>query len=394
MVGPRSKIFLRLGLVIVVGLAALGMRLYFANRHVIDQDEPTYLNAALKYTNYLRSGQYTWLAWDQNNYQHPVLSKILYGIVLLTQDPLAEMHEKNFDTGTPIQSAEGKDWGLAARYTSAVLGTLASLAVAVINPLAGLFFATQSLDVISTSVIGLEALPLLTSFLAGIFYLSWVKRITQEAPAKYAFAWLICSAVALGMTAASKYTYCVVGVAIAIHFILTSASQPRLRRYYPYLAAWAGIALVAFFIFDPYLWPHPVERLRKSLLFHASYSQSSNVTEDKLPFWQPLFWLGTPYVRVYQMYRHQLISSTRPADRPAGPDRPAGIVEAGKVLFHLAGKRTGVIARLADEMAAIHADRHGTPVRVSRPGRGDNLRMGTPCFCQGRSRQRIGYIER
>ncbi len=50
MVGPRSKIFLRLGLVIVVGLAALGMRLYFANRHVIDQDEPTYLNAALRYT--------------------------------------------------------------------------------------------------------------------------------------------------------------------------------------------------------------------------------------------------------------------------------------------------------------------------------------------------------
>ncbi len=227
--------------------------------------------------------------------------------MLLTQDPLAEMREKNFDTGTPIQSAEGKDWGLAARYTSAALGTLASLAVAVINPLAGLFFATQSLNVISTSVIGLEALPLLTSFLAGIFYLSWVKRITQEAPAKNAFAWLICSAVALGMTAASKYTYCVVGLAIAIHFILTSASQPRLRRYYPHLAAWAGIALVAFFIFDPYLWPHPVERLRKSLLFHASYSQSSNVTEDKLPFWQPLFWLGTPYVRVYQMYRHQFI---------------------------------------------------------------------------------------
>jgi hypothetical protein len=196
---------------------------------------------------------------------------------------------------------------LAARYTSAALGTLASLAVAIINPLAGLFFATQSLNVISTSVVGLEALPLLTSFLAGIFYLSWVKRISQEAPQKNAFAWLVCSGVALGMTAASKYTYCVVGLAIAIHFILTSASQPRLRRYYPHLAAWAGIALVAFFIFDPYLWPHPVERLRKSLLFHASYSQSSNVTEDKLPFWQPLFWLGTPYVRVYQMYRHRFI---------------------------------------------------------------------------------------
>ena len=307
MVEPRSKIFIRLGLIIAIGLVALGMRLYFANRHVIDQDEPTYLNAALRYTNYLRSGQYTWLAWDQENYQHPVLSKILYGIVLLTQDPLAEMHAKNFDTGMPIQSAEGKAWGLAARYTSAALGTLASLAVAALNPLAGLFFATQSLNVISTSVVGLEALPLLTSFLAGVFYLSWLKRISREAPKKTASIWLGLSALALGMTAASKYTYCVVGLAIVLHFILESTSHPRLRKYYSHLAAWAGLTLIAFFIFDPYLWPHPVERLRKSLLFHASYSQSSNVTEEKFPFWQPFFWLGSPYYRIYQMYKHQLI---------------------------------------------------------------------------------------
>jgi hypothetical protein len=307
MVGPRSKILIRLGLIIAIGLVALGMRLYFANRHVIDQDEPTYLNAALRYSTYLRSGQYTWLAWDQENYQHPVLSKILYGIVLLTQDPLVEMHVKNFDAGMPIQSAEGKAWGTAGRYTSAALGTLASLALAVFNPLAGFFFATQSLNVISTSVVGLEALPLLTSFLAGIFYLGWVKRISSEAPSKYASAWLFFSAVALGMTAASKYTYCVVGLAIIIHFFLTSLNQPRLRKYYPHMAAWAVLSLMAFFIFDPYLWPHPVERLRKSLLFHASYSQSSNVTEEPLPFWQPFIWLGTTYYQTYKMYRHQLI---------------------------------------------------------------------------------------
>ena len=73
------------------------------------------------------------------------------------------------------------------------------------------------------------------------------------------------------------------------------------------MAVWAGLSLVAFFIFDPYLWPHPVERLRKSLLFHTTYSQSTNVTEEPLPFWQPFIWLGTPFYRTYQMYRHQLI---------------------------------------------------------------------------------------
>jgi hypothetical protein len=43
---PRSKILLRLCLAIIVAVAALGMRMYFANRHAIDHDEPTYLNAA------------------------------------------------------------------------------------------------------------------------------------------------------------------------------------------------------------------------------------------------------------------------------------------------------------------------------------------------------------
>jgi hypothetical protein len=226
--------------------------------------------------------------------------------VLLTQDPLAEMHDRNFDTLMPIQSAEGKAWGLAARYTSAALGALASLALAVVNPLAGLFFATQSLSVISTSVVGLEALPLLTSFLAGVFYLKWVRQITGKAPSRYAFLWLASSAVALGMSVASKYTYAVVGLAILIHFVLASASQPRLRSYYAQLAAWTGLALLAFFVFDPYLWPHPVERLQKSLLFHASYSQSSNITEERLPFWQPLSWLSSSYYQVYRDYSQQL----------------------------------------------------------------------------------------
>jgi hypothetical protein len=301
----RSKIVIRAGLIVIVGLLALGTRLYIAQRHIIDQDEPTYLNAALRYTTLLRSGQFSKLAWDEQNYQHPVFSKILYGVVLLTQSPLAKMHNSNFATGTPIQEAEGKAWGLAGRYTSAIIGTMASLAVAVYDPLAGFFFATQSLNVISTSVFGLEALPLLTSFLCGLFYLRWVSQISQVALQKGTTIWLVLSAVAFGMTVASKYTYAVVGIAVLIHFSWISARQPRLRKYFPHLAAWAALSLIFFLIFDPYLWPDPVARLQKSLLFHARYSQSSTVTGVGFPFWQPFIWLSAPFYRNYEMYRLQ-----------------------------------------------------------------------------------------
>ncbi len=375
MVEPRSKIFIRLALVITIGLVALGMRLYFANRHVIDHDEPTYLNAALRYTNYLRSGEYTWLAWDQHNYQHPVLSKILYGIVLLTQDPLVEMHDKNFDTGMPIQSAEGRAWGLAGRYTSAALGTLASLAVAAINPLAGLFFATQSLNTISTSVVGLEALPLLTSFLAGIFYLSWVKQISSQAPGRYVSIWLGLSAVALGMTAASKYTYCVVGLAIVIHFFLTSAQATPAAKILPPYSSLGRISPDRFL---------PL----RSLPVATSGRTASKITVVPRQLF-PIFQRhrgNTPFLAALILAELTLLpgvpdlqaadqSCARYADRPACPDRPAGIVEAGKVLFHLAGNWPGVITRLADEMASVHADHHGSPVHLSRPGRPDNFLM-------------------
>jgi hypothetical protein len=303
---PRKLI--HLVLVLFVGLIALGVRLYFAERHVIDEDEPTYLKAAINYANILRAGDYSQLAWHEENYQHPPLAKILDGLVLLTQPPLAKMHNKYFDTGLPIQTAEGRPWGMAARYTSVILGTVTSMVIAIFDPLAGLFFATQSLVAISTSVVGLEALPLLTSFLCGIFYLRWCRQnLRADDSPKYAPVWLALSALTLGMTAASKYTYCIVGVAIILHFIITSIRQPKLRKLAPQFMVWAGFSLLAFFAFDPYLWPHPIQRLQKSLLFHVKYSESSNVSGAGFPFWQPLIWLSSPYYSFYPIYKNHIL---------------------------------------------------------------------------------------
>lgn len=306
---PSSKL-IRIYLVLIVGLIAAGVRFYFAERHVIDEDEPTYLKSSLSYANFLRAGNYEQVALYEVNKQHPPLSKILNGLILLTQPPLEKMHNKYFNTGIPIQNAEGKPWGMAARYTSVVLGTIASMLIAAFDPLAGFFFATQSLVAISTSVVGLEALPLLTSFLSGVFYLRWSKQSTQnEKPPKTTPAWLAFSAIALGMTAASKYTYSIVGMSVLLHYAITCFREPKLQRLFPQILAWAVISLLAFFVFDPYLWPDPLSRLRNSVLFHVGYTQSTTVSAAGFPFWQPLVWLSTPFYSLYPIYQGKIIFS-------------------------------------------------------------------------------------
>lgn len=58
----------------------------------------------------------------------------------------------------------------------------------------------------------LEPLPSLTSTLAVLFYVK--SRGTRKLN-----GWLFLSAAALGLTAASKYPYCIVGLAIAVDWL-------------------------------------------------------------------------------------------------------------------------------------------------------------------------------
>ena len=58
---------------------------------------------------------------------------------------------------------------------------------------------------------------------------------------------------------------------------------------------WGFIALIVFFISDPYLWPSPIERLKESILFHASYAQSAHVQQTGCTFSQPLVWLAQSF---------------------------------------------------------------------------------------------------
>ena len=100
------------------------------------------------------------------------------------------------------------------------------------------------------------------------------------------------SAVFLGMTAAGKYVHAVVGIAILFHFLLAVLRKELPRRLLLHMLGWGALSLVMFFVFDPYLWPHPIARLMKSVLFHQDFQDSRLVQMYSYPFWQPLRWLS------------------------------------------------------------------------------------------------------
>jgi hypothetical protein len=283
--------------VAAITVFALGLRIYASSRLEIDNDETTYLTSALKYTNYIREGKYSWLAWDETNYEHPSLYKIIYGVALLPEPPLDKIQQSDFIDNTPITQAQAVQYGMADRQVSAVFGSLAVLALAIVNPLAGFFLAINTLAIKYTSEVYLEALPMLTSLLCVLAYAQYYRTVVERpAEKKKQFLWLGASALFLGMTAASKYVYCVCAIAIALHWLIGVIRKKVPARHLLLLLVWALVSFMLFFAFDPYLWPHPLDRLIATVGYHIKYSNSQYVLSSGYPFWQPLIWLFNPFV--------------------------------------------------------------------------------------------------
>jgi hypothetical protein len=109
--------------------------------------------------------------------------------------------------------------------------------------------------------------------------------------------WLLGSAVLLGVTAAAKYVYGIVGLVILCDAALElrSSKPGRLARVGG-MAAWGLASLLVFFAVTPYFWPDPFRRLGASVAYLSEYSIGNlEVVKAAFPFWQPLAWL-TIYV--------------------------------------------------------------------------------------------------
>ncbi|MCC7361366.1 MAG: hypothetical protein IT317_17905 [Anaerolineales bacterium] len=235
-----------------------------------DFDEPVYLNAAFDYARLLRAGDLNGVLDYPGNPEHPVLVKLLYAGVVLALGPPATMERAQ----------------LAARALSGLFGVLTTLVVGLAGgPLAALFFATHTLVVKYTSQAYLEALPLLASTVA-VLALVPAPRRARVAPPRLG-RWLLLSAVALGVTAASKFSYA--PVLVVILYLAVFEQRWSWRVLLPYLVIAAGV----FLALDPALWPAPVARLADALFFHLRYTQGADVQQAAYPWFQPFIWVAT-----------------------------------------------------------------------------------------------------
>lgn len=307
----KNKHFWLVTSILLVFLLAVGLRTYAAFNLHVDHDETTYLIVSNKYANHMRNGDFNWLAWEKANFEHPPLTKILNGVVLLSQAPLEVVNQSDLIDEKPIMEQQAVEYALSARMVSVIFGSLAVLLMAIFNPLAGFFLAINSLAVKYTSEIYLEAIPMFASFLAILAYTRFLSLQKEgQSQKNKSYLWLTLSSLGLGLTAASKYTYVVAGIAIVVHWLLSVMTKKTPARSLFYLLGWGGASLVFFFLLDPYLWVHTIERLGNTLSYHLRFSQTEFVQGSMYPVWQPLNWLFRPfghYTTVHDPYHNNAL---------------------------------------------------------------------------------------
>jgi len=255
----------RWGYLLAIVLVALLLRAWAVLRLPVDYDEPVYLQAGLDYARALRAGDWNGIIDYAQNREHPALVKVLYGLVLLRLGP---------DPGTILA-------GLVSRSLSALFGVLAVLVLGLAGgPLAGGLLAVHTMAVKYTGQVYLEALPMLTSLAAVLAFARVRAGRSRDDP------WFWLSALALGATAAGKFTY----LPVLFPLLYLAIWEKRIR--WPDLLLHAAATLGTFWLLNPTLWHDPLGRLFDSLFFHARYSQGARVEAASLPWYQPLVWIS------------------------------------------------------------------------------------------------------
>jgi len=286
-INKRIKPYIWIVAVLAVVAIAWVLRWHAVTTLNVDYDEDDYLRAAQQYAALIRSGD--WRGFMETNYrpEHPPLAKIIFGFSILPA-PEAPLIPDRPTSANPDQSLP-KEQLRDARTANAILGTLTVALVALVNPLAGLFLAAHAFTIKYVSQVMLEALPSFTSLAMVLCYLQGKKKGLTKIN-----GWIIASAIFMGLTAASKYIYCVIGIAVLIDWFLACREKGRLKDFFPRALLWGVLAMIIFFATDPYLWPAPLSRLKESVFYHFTYSTgASEVKNANLPFYQSLVYLST-----------------------------------------------------------------------------------------------------
>ncbi len=294
-----SRILRLLFFALVVTAMAWVLRLRAVEQLPIDYDEDDYLGAAQRYAAAINDGDLQRIIDYEFNYEHPPLTKLVNGWVISWLPPAPLIEEKD-PTARPAESLPEPHFR-NARQTSAVFGTLEVLALSLVNPLSGLLLAIHTWQIKYTSQIMLEPFPALTSLLVILFYIRARKNgLTENRPATRAYFWMTFSAFALGITAASKYTYAIVGIVILVDLGLDFRDQSGVRKGFDVrrlllmVISWGLLSILVFWAFNPRLWSDPLGRLSQSIFYHGGYAQSDWVRQTGFPAWKQLSWLAGP----------------------------------------------------------------------------------------------------
>jgi hypothetical protein len=259
---PNRK-YLWIAVFAITVFAAL-VRWYLTRTLPLDIDERIYLPIAQDYARMIAAGQWGALLAYQNNLEHPIFVKLAFAAAIRVANAL-QLNLPDL---------------VAARAVSTIAGSALVALVAFVNPIAGVALATQKTEAYYTSEAYFEAIPALSSAMAVLSYVRY--RQTRQS------RFFVLAAIALGVTAASKYAYITAGVAL-LPFIVWDHRR-QIRR----LVQFGAISLVVFLLCDPILWIDPVNRLTYSLVYHFNYSHSGVVLENHLPWWWELWVLVRP----------------------------------------------------------------------------------------------------
>ncbi|MAT44147.1 MAG: hypothetical protein CL609_17585 [Anaerolineaceae bacterium] len=302
----KKTFWVILPIIVMIGGLGFGLRSYAQHTMLVDFDEPTYINIALDYANFIRDGDYKWIAWYDQNAEHPILGKLAYAAMLLTQPQVEDLGEKDIMWLKPVYP-DGARYVYSTRLVAVIFGSLTVVVLAILNPLAGLLLAIQNTAIHYTSTIYLEALPALMSTCAAFCYVKWLRTKPKklETPSYHPTdLWFYTSGMFLGLTAGSKYVYALVGIAIGIDYLWRSLKDRKNWKYSLFkIIGWGFITIGFFFIFNPILWPHPIQRLVDSIIFHKNYAQSEFVVvRTNHPWWQPFVWLVSQNPRYHPAF--------------------------------------------------------------------------------------------
>jgi len=253
----------------------------------IDYDEDDYLRAAQQFATLIKNKEFSGFLETNYRPEHPQLTKILLGLSLLPEKAYPLVKDSPTTAGPNIYLP--RPLVKNARIMNAVFGVASTIGISILNPVAGLLQAIHSFNVKYTSEIMLESIPAFTSFLVVFFYLLW-RRETGTRHRRN--LWIVLSAVFLGLTAASKYMYCIVGIAVFLDWVMRLRSERKQSQTGFVLLIWVGGAILVFILCFPYLWKDTLPRLLDSVFYHVRYSTgAAEVQSANYPVWQPLNWL-------------------------------------------------------------------------------------------------------